>query len=145
MHPRTRAREIALQFLYQIDLRGEDGEGLEAFLAAQGGPGAALEYARILVGGVTERRAEIDAAIAAVAEHWSLARMAAVDRSVLRIGAWELLFTPDVPPVAAINEAVDLAKKFSSADSGAFVNGLLDKIRLNEDGGHHPSTMTQDA
>ncbi len=129
MRSRTHSRELALQYLYQLDLRGEGTEVLEDFLEDQGARGREGEFARRLVDGVRTRGPELDRAIVEVAEHWDLSRMAAVDRNVLRLGAWELLYGDDVPPAVVINEAVDLAKKFSSEDSGAFVNGLLDKIR----------------
>jgi transcription antitermination factor NusB len=128
MRTRTQAREIALQYLYQADLRGEAAEPLDEFLRDRRGGADAIEYARRLAEGVRASRAELDAAIVAVAENWDLNRMAAVDRNVLRLGAWEILHGGDVPRAVAINEAVDMVKKFSKPESGAFVNGLLDKI-----------------
>jgi transcription antitermination factor NusB len=127
---RTRSREIALQVLYQADLGG-DGvlDGLEATLREDGHPEEVLGYAFALARGVRGRVAEIDAFIAAAAQHWSVHRMAVVDRNVLRIGIEEFLAHPDVPPRVAINEAIELAKRFSTGSSGAFVNGVLDRVR----------------
>ncbi len=127
---RTRARELALQFLYQWDQRGGEAlENLPSFIA-NGDPDPSVKrYARTLIQGVIDNVAAIDAKIIEVAENWDISRMAFVDRNVLRLATYELLYLPDIPPKVAINEAIDLAKKFSTADSGAFVNGILDKIR----------------
>jgi transcription antitermination factor NusB len=131
---RTRARELALQFLYQVDFQGEGYRSeLDAFLeeALDGKTGAedAKEYARLLVDGVIAKRHEIDKRIQEVARNWDLERMAAVDRNVLRIGTYELLYEEEIPVKVAINEGIELGKKFSTEASGAFVNGILDRIR----------------
>ncbi len=134
MRVRTRARELALQFLFQLDFHGRAHlEELEAFLGEElgdhpEGP-ACKEYARRLVEGVVRRREEVDARISAAATNWDLKRMAGVDRAALRLGAYEILFATDVPHRVAINEAIELAKRFSTEASGAFVNGILDRIR----------------
>ena len=127
---RTRARELALQFLYQWDQRGpEVVDSLTAFVL-QGDPDPAVQrFARDLVNGVIEKVADLDKMIIEVAENWEIHRMAVVDRNVLRLSTYELMFMPDIPPKVSINEAIDLAKKYSTAESGAFVNGILDKIR----------------
>ena len=129
--PRTHARELALQFLFQADLLGEKAQPLDEFLDhhARGVSSSVRRYAHTLSCGVQERSADIDAVLADTTEHWTIDRMATVDRNVLRLGVWELLHQDDVPPKVAINEAVDLAKKFSNEKAGAFVNGLLDKIK----------------
>jgi len=130
MRKRTRAREAALQALYQWEVRGEAFEAeLEAFLAEWAPDREAADFARELVLGCRMWREELDRVISAAARHWSLDRMARVDRNILRLAAYELLYREDIPPKVAINEAVDLAKKFSTADSGAFVNGILDRIK----------------
>lgn len=130
MRKRTLARELALQSLYQLDLRGGDAEpDLGGFLEESTGDSEVLAFARELTRGSWERRDAIDRELAAVAENWDLKRMAPVDRNILRLGAYELLYQPETPPSVSINEAVDLAKKFSTAQSGAFVNGILDKVR----------------
>lgn len=86
------------------------------------------EYAETLVAGVTRDRSEVDARIARASEHWRLERMTRVDRNVLRIGAWELLYRTDVPAAVILDEAVELAKRFGTEDSGAFVNGVLSRV-----------------
>jgi transcription antitermination factor NusB len=130
LRKRTRARELALQALYQLDLRGESVLDDVGRLLDEGtGEPSVRLFARELIDGVREHQPELDAAIAAVAENWDLGRMAVVDRNLLRIGAFELLHLDDVPPKVSINEAVDLAKSYADTQSGAFVNGILDRIR----------------
>jgi transcription antitermination factor NusB len=131
---RTRARELALQFLYGVDVQGaEYRDRLDTFLHDElgGKPGEpeATEYAKKLVDGVILHRPGIDALLTDAAQNWGLARMAAVDRNVLRIGCYEMLHESDVPTKVAINEAIELAKRYSTEQSGAFVNGILDRIR----------------
>ena len=136
MRNSTAGRTLALQALYQHDLRGEDFLAeMEDFLRATAKNDDALMLAEELVHGCMKRRDELDARIAEVAEHWDVSRMAAVDRAILRLGAYELLHRPDVPPKVAVNEAIRLAKKFSSAESYAFVNGILDRIMTSCRGG----------
>jgi N utilization substance protein B len=131
---RTRARELALQFLYQLDLQGpECRPELPAFLAEALGDKAGAEeatsYATRVVDGVLRHREEIDARLREAARNWELERMAVVDRNVLRIGCYELLHEPEIPIKVAINEAIELGKRYSTEASGAFVNGILDRIR----------------
>jgi N utilization substance protein B len=131
---RTRARELALQFLYVLDVQGpESATDLDRFLddelETKPGNEPAREYARRLVEGTTRHRAEIDALLAEAARNWDLSRMAVVDRNVLRLGCYEMLHEPEVPTKVAINEAIELGKRFSTEQSGAFVNGILDRIR----------------
>ena len=130
MRTRTLAREAALQYLYEVDLVGpEEAEGLEVFLERQVGRVEARPHAARLVAGVMEYREAIDVELRAEAENWSLERMAVVDRNVLRIGVYELLHDAEIPDKVAINEAIDLARRFSSEEACAFVNGILDRIR----------------
>jgi N utilization substance protein B len=134
---RTRARELALQFLFQVDFQGEAYRAeLDAFLAEvleeRPGAEAAQEYARDLVDGVLAQRAGIDALLDAAAANWDLDRMAAVDRNALRIGCYEMLHCDAIPTKVAINEAIELAKRYSTEASGAFVNGILDRIRKDQ-------------
>lgn len=131
---RTRARELALQFLYMLEVRGADAFAeLDAFLdhhtkgGEQTGREDVAEYAAKICRGVHENRHEIDAWIEAIAENWRLSRMAAVDRNVLRLATWELLHEPEVPYKVVINEAIEIAKRYSTAQSGAFANGILDR------------------
>ena len=127
---RTRARELALQSLYMLDQRGTDvADEVDAFIDDSDADPDVRGYARKLVVGVRHNREEIDRHVAGVAENWDLYRMAVVDRNVLRIGCYEIAFQPDIPPKVAINEAIDLAKRFSTVESGSFVNGILDKIK----------------
>ena len=131
MRKRTQARELALQLMYQLDLRGDEIlDEVNAALAPEAGDPEMLDFARELVHGCREKRAEIDRQIEEVAKNWQLKRMAAIDRNILRLATYELLFRPDIPPLVTINEAIDIAKKFSTKNSGPFVNGVLDNIRL---------------
>jgi transcription antitermination factor NusB len=134
---RTRSRELALQFLYQVDVRGaESREDLDSFLAEalEEKPGSeeVTAYAIRLVDGVLAHRTAIDGLLRDAAKNWDLERMAVVDRNVLRIGCYELLHEPDVPVKVAINEAIELGKRYSTESSGAFVNGILDRIRKDQ-------------
>lgn len=120
---RHRARKSALMALYCADVTGLDA--VEC-LAQQGGLEPEVEaFSRILVDGVTARREELDAEISEVAEHWTIDRMPPVDRAILRLALFELVGLPDVPEGASINEAVELAKCYSTSDSSRFVNGIL--------------------
>ena len=137
MRVRTRARELALQFLFQIDFQGDGyASELDAFLDEQlaGKPGTtdAKIYARALVHGVIAHRPEIDALLAKAAANWQLDRMAAIDRNALRIGCYEMLYNGEIPTKVAINEAIELGKRFSTEASGSFVNGILDRIRKDQ-------------
>ena len=132
MRKRTRAREVALQALYQYDLRREtealDAASFDAFVDGATDDPAVREYARRILDGAVARMEEIDRLIAEAATNWRLGRMAPVDRCILRLALVEILEAGDVPPKVAIDEAVELAKKFSTEQSGAFVNGVLDRI-----------------
>lgn len=129
MRRRTQSRRLALQWLYKADLTGDwDDSDLETYLGLRGDPGEVRQLARDIVQGVIQRRGKIDAEISRIAENWDIGRMATIDRNVLRLAAWELIFTETPGPVI-LNEAVELAKAFSTENSGAFVNGILDRIR----------------
>lgn len=130
-HPRTAGRELALQYLYMHDvLVGKDVQNFTDYIAAQETPPdpQSVTFARTLVESVINHREELDAEIAQVATNWNINRMAAVDRNVLRLGLAELTAFPETSHKIILNEAVDLAKQYSSDDAGAFVNGLLDKL-----------------
>ena len=130
MRTRTLAREAALQYLYEVDLVGhEEAEGLDEFLVRQVGRLEARPHAARLVAGVLEYKERIDAELRAAADNWTLERMAVVDRNVLRIGVYELVHDEEIPEKVAINEAIDLARRFSSEEACAFVNGVLDRIK----------------
>jgi N utilization substance protein B len=127
---RRRAREFALQILYQGDTAGEPLEqGIHAFWESQGMPAPDIRaFAEELVHGVREHREGIDARIRGASEHWDPERMALLDRMILRLAVFELLHRDDIPPKVSINEYIEIAKRFSTEDSGAFVNGILDRI-----------------
>jgi N utilization substance protein B len=124
---RSKARKRALDVLYETDLRSTDPLATVGERVARADP-PVPEYAVELVEGVTEHRARIDEIIASYAEGWTMDRMPAVDRNVLRIGVYELLWREDNPDVVAIDEAIELAKSLSTDDSPRFVNGVLARI-----------------
>jgi len=129
---RRQARECALQLLYELDVRGDSDPGpvIDAFWGRQPAvPDEVRTFADALVRGVQANQPKIDELIARFAEHWELDRMAVVDRNVLRAGIWELLWGADVPPKVAINEALEIARRFSTEESTRFINGLLDRVR----------------
>jgi transcription antitermination factor NusB len=130
LRKRTRARELALQALYQIDLRKDlaDTE-IDQFLEKESDDTGMFNFARDLVVGCRARLDEIDASIKEVAENWDIHRMAVLDRNILRLAVYELKYLEDVPPKVTINEGVELGKRFSTASSGAFINGILDRIK----------------
>lgn len=155
MGKRREARERAVQFLFQYDLNPPENldQALSQFwdsqravaIAADQGParwGSAVEipppsaeeasvrlFAEPLIRGVIQHREALDEVIRKYAQNWDMHRMAVVDRNVLRLAVYEMLHRDDIPPVVSINEAVDVAKRFSTEDSGKFVNGLLDRIK----------------
>ncbi|KQR25309.1 MULTISPECIES: transcription antitermination factor NusB [Microbacterium] len=132
MSARTKARKRALDILFQADVRGEE---LAIMLATEAKRAsseperqASWLYARDIVDGVIDNRDAIDEQITTFSKDWSLQRMPAVDRALLRIAAWEILYNDEVPTAVAIDEAVELAKEFSTDDSGSFVHGVLARI-----------------
>ncbi len=130
MKKRTRARELALQFLYQLDLRGGDFLAeAKAFLHGQESDKSTRDFALHLVRGTAEHLDSINDLIAEVAQNWDIDRMAVIDRNVLRMATFELLFCKDIPPKVSINEAIELGKRYSTQNSGGFINGVLDKIK----------------
>ena len=155
MGKRREARERAVQFLFQHDLNPPEDldQALDQFWDSQRAAAIAEEkgaarwgqklqlpppsaeeaavrlFAEPMIRGALEHRDEADAVIKKHAQNWDLHRMAAVDRNVLRLAIYEMLHRDDIPPVVSINEAVDIAKKFSTQDSGKFVNGILDKVK----------------
>jgi transcription antitermination protein NusB len=125
---RRQSRELALQLLFQMEFnRGPDA--LAAFQRAFEPALDVWEYAQALVSGVTKHAPQIDQLLQSASAHWTLTRMASVDRNVMRIAVFEMKFSSDpVPPAVAIDEAVDISRKFGTVDSGSFVNGVLDQI-----------------
>ena len=133
MARRSRAREVALQVLFQDDLNpGANPQAVEAFLAGRLGSSELIDFAGSLVSGVRRNRDELDVLLGQTADNWSLSRMAATDRNILRLGAYELLYS-STPPRVAINEAVELAKRFGAKQSPQFVNGILDQLFTQQD------------
>jgi transcription antitermination protein NusB len=131
MTSRRRARRQAIDVLYQADVTGRDPQ-----LALAEWHMARREidpFAEELVEGVTANRAQIDDVLSAHSEHWTLDRMASLDRTILRLAVFELVHRPDVPAAAAISEAVEIAKELSTEDSGRFVNGILGKVAAELD------------
>ena len=136
MGKRREGREAAVQFLYQFEMNRRPVSGLlPDFWKLRSDHGKAEPSARTrafteeLVNGVAGNLPEIDALIGKFAENYDLHRIAAVDRNILRLGIYEMLHSPDVPPVVTINEAIEIAKKFGSEESSRFVNGILDRVR----------------
>lgn len=130
MKKRTRARELSLQFLYQMDLRGlELLDEVKEFLAEEESDLSTREFALHLIRGTVDNDQEIDDMIAAVAQNWEIQRMAVIDRNILRMATYEILNCADIPPKVSINEAIELGKRYSTSNSGAFINGILDKIK----------------
>ncbi|MDP8222343.1 MAG: transcription antitermination factor NusB [Candidatus Lernaella stagnicola] len=129
MGNRHKAREFTLQILYAHDLVGTELEKiLELFWRDIQVAPEVREFCDRLVVGVLNHREEIDKLLAQYSENWSLERMNGVDRNVLRLATFEVLFCPEIPKNVTINEAVEIGKRFGSEDSGAFVNGIIDKI-----------------
>jgi transcription antitermination factor NusB len=133
MRKRSQSREFALQILYQIDITRESSDQVwDSFWTTSDetdADEAVKDFARNLVKGVADNLSAIDLKISQYAKNWELERMAVVDRNILRLGAYEILFCRDIPPKVSINEAVELAKKYSDVQAGKFVNGILDKIK----------------
>lgn len=145
MGSRRRARELALKVLYSADLThedadrtlrsvlellgsGEPGQEANSDPESQGPPEDIRQFASELVRGVREHLGEIDQLLMKMASNWRVDRMTTVDRNILRMAIYELLFCPEIPVRVSINEAIELGKRFGSADSPAFINGILDKI-----------------
>jgi len=129
MHKRTRARELALQCLYQIDVnRVSPDEGRENFWSGIKVSEEIKEYADSLIKGTCENLEKIDSLIKKYAQNWEISRMATIDRNILRMSCFEMSAMKEVPPKVVINEAIELAKKYGDVDSPKFINGILDKI-----------------
>ena len=128
MTTRRFGREWAVQFLFQHDFNaGNFDRSLDDFWALQNVDPKSRLFAAELIRGVLDHLPELDKRIQSYADHWDVKRLNAVDRNVIRLALFEMLFRPDIPPVVSINEAVDIAKRFSSNESGKFVNGILDR------------------
>lgn len=151
MGTRRRSRELALQFLYQFDTLSETSQGAED--VASGGPsldeelqlfweghgdrvqGEMKDFASTLIRGTCANLNHIDGVISGYSENWRLSRMSKIDRNILRLALYELVYLSGIPPAVTINEAVELGKRFGTEESGSFINGILDKIRLARENG----------
>ena len=130
MTRRTRGREIALQVLYQLEQNPDmPPEEVQRFIERRLRDPDLQIYANQVISGVLEHQAQLDGMIGQVAENWSLERMATIDRNILRLGAFEMLHSHDVPIKVVINEALELAKRYSTSQSSRFVNGILDRLQ----------------
>ncbi len=131
---RRKAREYALQILFQTDFTGKkfDGEALREFWSERKENTDVRKFTEDLVRGTLDKIEEIDTAIEKVTENWLLKRMAAVDRNILRFAAYEILYRKDIPAAVTINEALEIAKKYSSSESASFLNGVLDRLAKRE-------------
>jgi len=138
MRRRSKARELALQILYQMDItRDNYEESLDNFWKEYSEETIKEEiksFTSELVKGVADNLGSIDTKISKYATNWELKRMAVIDRNIIRLSSFEMLFRSDIPLKVSINEAVELAKKYSSPEASKFVNGVLDKIKLERPG-----------
>lgn len=127
---RSRAREVALQLLFQHDANpGIARQAIEEFVTGRLREPSLRPFCLALYDGVLQHQQEIDQKLSLAAENWRLPRMAVVDRNILRLGAYEILYTPETPPAVALDEAIELARRYGSADSPKFINGVLDQLR----------------
>ncbi len=134
MGSRHEAREWAVQLLFENDFNSNTPEeSLSEFWLPRNPTPKSQEFAEALYRGVLSYKNDIDRMIQQYAENWDLKRMPAVDRNIMRMAIFEMMHRSDIPPVVTINEAVDLAKVYGGADSGSFVNGILDRVRKNID------------
>jgi transcription antitermination protein NusB len=132
MGSRHLSRERALQILFQYDIHGKPGVWLDEFWKQCEGSEDVKAFAEQLVRGVLEHRKDLDALLAKYATNWKVSRMQIVDRNILRIGAFELLWLDEVPAKVTVNEAIELAKDFGDEEAAKFVNGILDKVLATE-------------
>jgi N utilization substance protein B len=132
MGSRHKARERALQILFQYDIHGRPGMWLDVFWEKNEATDEVKAFAERLVDGVMEKKKELDALIGKYAINWKISRMPIVDRNILRAGVYELMWMDDVPGKVTVNEAIELAKSFGDDDASKFVNGILDQVLTTE-------------
>ena len=126
---RRKAREIALEALYRIEVANDDAEDILKDIFSRGKPKPDIQdYAKRLVKETTVHLRDIDKIIEEVAENWKLSRIAIIDKNILRFAICEILYFDDIPPKVSLDEAIEIAKKYSTENSGRFVNGVLDKV-----------------
>ncbi len=129
MSHRRKAREVALKVLYGLDVIGRDAvEAIDLFWENFDAPDDARPFSSLLIEGTWNKREHLDELISRHSENWSLSRMARVDRNILRMAVYELLYCDDIPPKVTLNEAIDLGKIYGSENSGSFINGILDAL-----------------
>ncbi len=139
MGQRRKARESALQILYQLEFDDiGPRDAVDSFWKKKKAPAETREYCRWLVEGIISHQDDIDEAIQSISAHWRIARMALVDRNILRLAAFELLHGISIAPAIVINEAIEIAKKYSGPESATFVNGILDALRKKIQAGAKP-------
>lgn len=132
MGNRRRSRELAMQALYQMEMiQDHSKEAVELFCKHFGVTENVKPFFLRLVEGVKKVQHEIDPLIKSFSENWKISRMSRADRNIMRIAVYELLYCDDIPPKVSINEAIDIGKKFGTEDSGPFINGILDSIRIS--------------
>jgi len=137
MRNRRLSRELAMQALFQIEMNQDHSrEAIESFCEHFRVPKNVKPFFLRLIEGVKEFQHKIDPLIERFSENWKISRMSRVDRNVMRIALYELLYCDDIPPKVSINEAIDIGKKFGTEDSGAFINGILDSIRISLEKGN---------
>ena len=130
MRKRSKSRELALQALYQSEITKKDTVQILPQLVEEFSPDEGRdEFAERIVMGVREHSQKIDRLIVQYSENWRLDRMTIIDRSILRMAIYELLYCEDIPPKVTLNEAIDLGKRYGTKDSGSFINGILDRIQ----------------
>ena len=130
MGTRRQARELAMQALFYMDMQKDASEDmLEQFCGCFCASKKSRPFLIKLVNGVIGKKGQIDALVERFSQNWKISRMSCVDRNVMRIAVYELLYCNDIPPKVSINEAVDIGKKFGTQDSGAFINGIMDSIK----------------
>jgi N utilization substance protein B len=131
MGTRRKAREHALQALYYLDVRKDESpEALALYQQCFPPSKQANPFFNRLVEGILRNRPRLDALIERFSSNWKISRMSCVDRNIMRMAAYELLYCEDIPAKVSINEAVDIGKRFGTEDSGAFINGVVDRIRI---------------
>jgi transcription antitermination factor NusB len=129
MGSRRRARELAVQVLFHLEFNSGDPDEVLQLICEHFSPSKSFRaFSRELVLGVCEKKEELDKLISRSSENWRLERMSRVDRTILRLGAFEILAMPDIPSKVSIDEAVELGKKYGTRESGGFINGILDNI-----------------
>lgn len=148
MGSRRRARELAIRVLFHMEFTpGDPEEVFQLICDTFGSSKSVRSFSRQLVLGVCEKKEELDRLISRSSKHWRLERMSRVDRTILRLGTFEILSMKDIPPKVTIDEAVELGKKYGTEDSGGFINGILDNIynNLRQEGALEKNDMKGDA